>query len=126
MASKGQKFRKWSYEEKLRIVKRHTEDHVSVNQLSREELARHTMICEWVKRYQEFGEEGLRPKERTGNPYSALHISKSLTEVERLRLLVMKQEIEIERLKKDIGWKELVQTRDTFPIAAGVRDHPNP
>ena len=33
MASKGQKFRKWSYEEKLRIVKRHTEDHVSVNQL---------------------------------------------------------------------------------------------
>jgi transposase-like protein len=100
MASRGQKFRKWSYEEKLRIVKRHTEEHVSVMQLSREEGARHTMICDWVKRYQESGEEGLQPRKRSGNPYAALTTSKSLTEVERLRLLVMKQAIEIERLKK--------------------------
>lgn len=102
MASKGQKFRKWSFEEKLRIVKRHIDDHVSVRQLAREEAVRHTSICEWVKRYQQAGEEGLRPQsgKRSGNPYAALHTSKSLTEVERLRLLVMKQEIEIERLKK--------------------------
>jgi transposase-like protein len=52
MARKGQKFRKWSFEEKLRIVKRHTEDHVGVQQLSREEGARHTLICDWVRRYQ--------------------------------------------------------------------------
>lgn len=100
MASKGQKFRKWSFEEKLRIVKRHTEEHVSVQQLSNEEGARHTLICDWVKRYEESGEEGLQPKKRGGNPYAALATSKSLSEVERLRLLVMKQEIEIERLKK--------------------------
>lgn len=100
MASKGQKFRKWSFEEKLRIVKRHTEEHVPVKQLSKEEGARHTLICDWVRKYQESGEEGLQPRKRTGNPYAALITSKSLTEVERLRLLVAKQEIEIERLKK--------------------------
>ena len=46
------------------------------------------------------GEKGLENKKKTGNVFSALHTSKSLSEVERLRLLVAKQEIEIERLKK--------------------------
>ena len=32
--------------------------------------------------------------------FAALHTSKTLSEVERLRLTVLKQEIEIERLKK--------------------------
>ena len=44
------------------------------------------------------GEEALEP--RNGNPYAALHRSKNLSEVERLRLLVAKQEVEIARLKK--------------------------
>jgi len=100
MESKGQKRRNWSFEEKLRIVKRHTEEHISVRQLEREEGARNTLICEWVRKYQQSGEEGLRPKKPPGNPYAAIHASKSLSELERLRLLVIKQEIEIERLKK--------------------------
>ena len=100
MASKGQKFRKWSFEEKLRIVKRHTEEHVSVRQLSKEEGLTTSMICRWVRQFGEAGEDGLQPKKRTGNPYAALHNSKSLSELEQLRLLVIKQEIEIERLKK--------------------------
>ena len=99
MASKGQKFRKWSFEEKLRIVKRHTEDHVSVRQLAKEEGTTDSMICRWIREYEEGGKERLQPGKR-GNPYAALHTSKSLTEVERLRLLIIKQEIEIERLKK--------------------------
>lgn len=100
MASKGQKYRKWSFEEKLRIVKRHTEDHISVRQLAKEEGTTDGMICRWVGEYEGAGEEGLHASKRTGNPYAALTTSKSLTEVERLRLLVAKQEIEIERLKK--------------------------
>jgi transposase len=99
MANKGQKFRKWSFEEKLRIVKLHTESHIAVKQLAKETGADHSMISQWVRKYEESGEDGLKAK-RTGNPYAALHTSKSLTEVERLRLLVIKQEIEIERLKK--------------------------
>ena len=35
-----------------------------------------------------------------GNHYAALHSSKSLSELERLRLIVAKQEVEIARLKK--------------------------
>lgn len=100
MASKGQKFRKWSYEEKLRIVKRHTEEHVSMRQLEKDEGVSDGLISDWVRKYAQQGEDGLKPKKRTGNPFSALHTSKSLSEVERLRLLVAKQEIEIERLKK--------------------------
>jgi hypothetical protein len=51
-----------------------------------------------VKRYREEGEDGLTPK--NGNPYAALHTSKKLSEIDRLRLIVAKQEVEIERLKK--------------------------
>lgn len=69
----------------------------------------------WVKKYLNEGEEALEPHK--GNPYAALHTSKSLSEVERLRLIVAKQEVEITRLKKDTGWKELVQTRNTLLAA---------
>jgi len=100
MAKKGQKFRKWSFEEKLRIVKRHTEEHVSVRELEKQEGANNALISAWIQRYAIEGEDGLRPKPRKGNPYSALHTSKSLTELEELRLRVVKQDIEIARLKK--------------------------
>lgn len=113
MASKGQKFRKWRIDEKLRIVKRHTEDHISVKQLSIEEGTTTGMICRWVKQYEEAGEDGLKAKQRTGNPYAALSTSKSLSEVERLRLLVVKQEIEIERLKKGY-WVEGVGANKAY------------
>lgn len=100
MATKGQKFRKWSFEEKLRIVQRHVLDHVSIRTLELQESLDHSMISSWVKKYATEGEDGLRPKPRKGNPYSALHTSKSLTELEELRLRVVKQDIEIARLKK--------------------------
>ena len=118
MASKAQKFRKWSFAEKLRIVKRHTEGHVSEKQLAKEEGATASMICRWVRQFEEAGEEGLRPKIRPGNPYSALSNSKSITEVERLRLLVAKQEIEIERLKKGY-WVEGVGVNKQYVTGYG-------
>ena len=73
---------------------------------------------EFIRTYHEFGEEGLQSKKKTGNRFSALHTSKSLTEVDRLKLIVMKQEIEIERLKKGYivkgvgASKEFVTSRD--------------
>ncbi len=100
MATKGQKFRKWSFEEKLRIVQRHVLDHVSIRTLELQERVDHSMISSWIKKYADEGEDGLRSKPRKGNPYSALHTSKSLTELEELRLRVVKQDIEIARLKK--------------------------
>ena len=100
MATKGQKFRKWSFEEKLRIVRRHVLEHVSIRTLEQQESVNHSLISNWVKQYGDEGEDGLRPKPRRGNPYAALHTSKSLTELEELRLRVVKQDIEIARLKK--------------------------
>ena len=97
---KGQKKRVWAPEKKLEIVKKHLDEHISVCSLEREYGAEHGMICRWVKEYIAEGEIGLEPKKRSGNKFAALHRSKNLSELERLRLLVAKQEIEIARLKK--------------------------
>ncbi len=98
MGKKGTPHRRFSKEEKLRIVKMHLDEHKSVMQIERETGIRNTLVCEWVKKYLEEGEDALEP--HNGNPYAALHTSKSLSEVERLRLIVAKQEVEIARLKK--------------------------
>ena len=97
---KGQKKRVWTPEQKLEIVHRHLDEHVSVKKLAKEYAADTGMICRWTKEYLESGEAAFEPKPRSGNKFAALHRSKNLSEVERLRLLVAKQEIEIARLKK--------------------------
>ena len=95
---KGGKNRKWTAEEKLRIVNRHLKDHISINQVAREENISNGMLSSWISKYLDGGEAALAGK--SGNPYAALHTSKSLTEEERLRLIIAKQEVEIARLKK--------------------------
>ena len=97
---KGQKKRIWTPAQKLEIVNKHLEEHISVCTLEKEYGAEHGMICRWVKEYISGGEAGLEPKKRPGNRFAALHRNKNLSELERLRLLVAKQEIEIARLKK--------------------------
>lgn len=98
MGKKGTPHRKFSKEEKLKIVKEHLEQHESICELSRRYEIRDGTITSWVRTYLEEGEEALEP--HNGNPYAALHRSKSLSEVERLQLLVAKYEVEIARLKK--------------------------
>ena len=95
---KGGKNRKWTAEEKLRIVNRHLKDHISINQVAREENISNGMLSSWISKYLDGGEAALAGK--SGNPYAALHTRKSLTEEERLRLIIAKQEVEIARLKK--------------------------
>lgn len=58
------------------------------------------MICHWLKDYGQFGEAAFDKKRHTGNPFSAFHTNKTLTEMERLRLQLVKLEIENERLKR--------------------------
>jgi transposase-like protein len=98
MGKKGTPHRKFSKEEKMKYVRLHLDEHVALMQIEREYGIRNTLVSEWVRRYLQDGEEALEP--RNGNPYAALHRSKNLSEVERLRLLVAKQEVEIARLKK--------------------------
>ncbi len=100
MGKKGTPHRRFSKEEKLRIIKMHLDEHKSIMEIERENGIRNSLVSAWVKKYLEEGEDGLVPHPHRGNPYAALHTSKSLGEVERLRLLVAKQEVEIARLKK--------------------------
>ena len=95
---KGTKPRKWSKEEKLKLVQLHLDEKIPLMQIEKEYSVSNGLVSTWVKKYLEEGEEALEA--RKGNPYAALHTSKSLNEVERLRLIVAKQEVEIARLKK--------------------------
>ena len=97
---KGQKKRVWTPEQKAEIVHKHLEEHVSVRTLEKEYTADRSMICRWVKEYLAEGEQSFIPKGHPGNPFAALHTSKKLSELDRLRLMVAKLEIENERLKK--------------------------
>lgn len=99
MASKGQQFRKWSKEEKLRIVHLHLLEHQSLREISRNENVHTSLVCTWVTNYIKDGEAGLENK-RKGNPYLALQSSKSMNETARLQMIIAKQQVQIERLKK--------------------------
>jgi transposase-like protein len=97
-APKGVPHRKWKKEEKLKYVLLHLDEHISLEGIEREYGVSHKLVSAWVKKYLEDGEDALEP--HNGNPYAALHTSKSLSEVERLRLMVAKLEVENARLKK--------------------------
>jgi len=97
---KGQKKRVWTPGQKSEIVHKHLDEHVSVCKLSKEYSADKSMICRWVKEYIAEGEAAFIPKGHPGNPFAALHTGKGLSELDRLRLMVAKLEVENERLKK--------------------------
>lgn len=114
MGKKGTPHRKWSKEEKLQYIRLHLEEQISLMEIERKYGVRGSLAAAWVKRYLEEGEDALEPK--NGNPYAALHRSKNLSEVDRLRLTVAKQEVEIARLKKGY-WVEGVGVKKEY--AAG-------
>ena len=111
MGKKGIPHRKWTKEQKLEIIRKHLDEHAPLTELERQYNVKNGLICTWVKKYLEGGEEALVP--HNGNQYAALHRSKNLSELERLRLIVAKQEIEIARLKKGY-WAEGVGSKKEF------------
>ena len=116
MGKKGTPHRKFSKEEKMKYVRLHLDEHIPLRQIEREYGIRNSLVAEWVKRYLQDGDEALEP--RNGNPYAALHRSKNLSEVERLRILVAKQEVEIARLKKGY-WVEGVGADREYVTGSG-------
>ena len=116
MSKKGVPHRHWSKEEKLKIVMLHLEEHISVEQIGKERGVSPSLVSAWVKKYLEEGEDALEP--HNGNPYAALHTSKSLSEVDRLRLIVAKQEVEIARLKKGY-WVEGAGANKEYVTGSG-------
>lgn len=108
---KGVPHRKWTKEEKLNIVKLYLDEHIPIREIERKYSVNRSLVSTWTKKYIEEGEEALEAHK--GNPYAALHTSKSLNEVERLRLIVAKQEVEIARLKKGY-WVEGVGANKVY------------
>ncbi len=96
---KGSKNRKYSYDFKLMVVKDHQDNHLSWKELAMKYGVYCSVIQRWVKLYNEGILETGRIQNR-GNPYAALHTSKSLTREEKLELENLKLKIENERLKK--------------------------
>ena len=115
-APKGVPHRKWKKEEKLKYVLLHLDEHISLEGIEREYGVSHKLVSAWVKKYLEDGEDALEP--HNGNPYAALHTSKSLSEVERLRLMVAKLEVENARLKKGY-WVEGVGASKEYVTGKG-------
>ena len=111
---KGGKNKKYSFEEKLEIIRMNNEQHLSSRDISKITGISNGNISRWILQYSSEGIDGLKPKTRKGNIFSALHTSKSLSKEERLELENLKLRIENERLKKDTWSKEVVQTRSTF------------
>ena len=115
---KGGKNKSWSKEEKLRIVRRYFDERIGQETLAKEESISKGQLYNWIKKYAEGGPEAMENRKKPGNPFAAIHTSKSLTEEQRLRLIVEKQKIEIERLKKGYivkgvgASKEYVTLRD--------------
>ncbi|AZK44752.1 helix-turn-helix domain-containing protein [Erysipelothrix piscisicarius] len=97
---KGGLNNKWTYEDRIKVVTRHIDEHISAAKLSQETGIPKGTINGWIDRFMRDGKEGLKNKKKTGNHFSALHTSKSLTELERLQLEILKRDIEIARLKK--------------------------
>ena len=97
---KGGKNKYWSKEEKLKLVKEVIEEHRSTHEVSNRENISNGMFNNWIKKYLEFGEEGLVNKKKPGNPYGRFLNKKNLTDIEKLQYENMKLRIENERLKK--------------------------
>ena len=116
---KGQKKRVWTAEQKQEIVDKHLKEHISVKKLGKEYGIDHSMVSRWTKEYIAGGASAFEPKPRPGNKYAALHRSKNLSELERLRLTVAKQEIEIARLKKGY-WVEGVGANRAYVTGQDV------
>ena len=110
---KGQTKRVWTPQQKAEIVHKHLNEHISVRTLEKQYNADRSMICHWVKKYLAEGESSFIHKGHPGNTFAALHVSKNLSELERLRLMVAKLEIENERLKKGY-WVEGVGVNKEF------------
>ena len=100
MATKGQKFKQRTAEEKYEIIKPILDNLKSQTQVSKDNNINIGLIFQWVKKYNEKGLEGLNNKIKPGNPLAKYSNKKNLSKEEQLEYENMKLRIENELLKK--------------------------
>ena len=106
MATKGQKFKQWTAEEKYKIIEPIIKLEKSSIQVTRETKINNGLISVWVKKYRENGMNGLTNKKKPGNPLAKYSCKKTLSKEEQLEYENMKLRIENEMLKKGFLMKE--------------------
>ena len=106
MATKGQKFKQWTAEEKYKIIEPIIKLEKSSTQVTRETKINNGLISAWVKKYRENGMNGLTNKKKPGNPLAKYSCKKTLSKEEQLEYENMKLRIENEMLKKGFLMKE--------------------
>lgn len=95
---RGSKNRNYSVEFKQTVIKDYFDNHMSQLEIRKKYSISSGTFDVWKKNYLDGVLETGR--KRTGNRFSALHTSKSLSKEERLELENLKLRIENERLKK--------------------------
>ena len=96
---KGGTNRYWSKEAKLNIVKEAIETHQTLRIANQYQIS-NGMLYKWINLYKTYGEDALINQKKPGNPMAKYSRRKHLSYTEELEYKIMKQEIEIERLKK--------------------------
>ena len=101
-----EKNRTWLADDKLKIINENLINFKSTPQISKEYDISQGMIINWIKKYKQFGYEGLVNKKKPSNPLSKYNNKKDLTKEEQLEYENMKLRIENEMLKKGFLMKE--------------------
>ena len=87
---------------KNRLYRGFFESNKSGRQYAKDAELDYGCFCRWLKAYHEEGRDGLAShRNRCGNRYAALHISKNLNALGQLQLRMAKVEADVARLKKD-------------------------
>ena len=106
MATKGQKFRQWSAEEKYKIIEPAIKLEKSGSVVAKENNLSRGMVGNWIVSFKKNGMEGLTNKKKPGNPLMKYSSKKKLAKEEQLEYENMKLRIENEMLKKGFLMKE--------------------
>ena len=117
---KGTKNNMRSVEEKEQIVLDCINNNLPYEVVGRKYGLTGWTINRWVRVYEKDGIDGLKSetgKCGSGNPYAALYAKKNLTEVERLKLELVKKEVECERLKKGYSVKGVGRRKEYVTIS---------
>lgn len=102
---KGGRNRYYSTEFKQNIIKQVLKGK-SARNVAKEHGIYPSNVFRWIHQYKENGFDGLKNKIRPGNPYVGLYRKKAgPSEVEKLRYELVKAEVEIVKLKKQLDIK---------------------
>ena len=112
--SKGPQ-RKWTVDEKMEMIRKHLDEHVSFHNLQKEFKVNRGTIYTWITKYLEKGESGLERTHKMNNPMIHLYRKKNLTREEQLTLENFQLKVEVERLKKGYQVKGVGRQKEYVP-----------